>query len=121
MTEQIVAILIGWLIAASILIIQHLLWAGTSAQVRYLLGTGAICVGCSLTGAILENALLVIGPWAIASSGLVVLVIHWFEAEQVTKQRQARKTGELVGAARGLLQELNNDGQSSLEQTRSKN
>jgi bacteriorhodopsin len=119
-TEQIVAILIGWLITAAILVIQHLLWASTSAQVRYLLGTGAICVGCSLTGAILENPLLIIAPWAIASSGLVVLAIHWFEAEQVTKQRQARKTGELVGAARGLLKELQ-DGQSSMEQNRSRN
>lgn len=125
-THHLAAFLGGWVTTACLLVIQHLLWANTSRQVRYLLGTGAVCMGCSVAGAILDDAVLAVMPWAIASAGLIILVIYWFEGQQHERERGAQKNGEIIGMAKGLSQDIidrggRHDAEPGLEQTRRRN
>lgn len=123
MTQSLLAIAAGWLTTAAALIIQHLLWAETSRQTRYLLGGGALCAGCSAAGAVADNPLLAVAPWAIASAGLIILVVYWFEAQTEAAKQAAQKNGEIIGTAKGLRNELtkDHDGQSGMDKTRSRN
>jgi membrane protein implicated in regulation of membrane protease activity len=109
------AFLAGWLLAVALLALEHLLWKDAPRTVRYLLGAGTICAGCSLTGLILDDVVLTFGPWAIASAGLVIVAWTWIEGRTQASARAARRQGELVGAARGLTQELIQGGQGAAQ------
>jgi membrane protein implicated in regulation of membrane protease activity len=102
--------LAGWLLTIALLAIEHLLWKEAPRVVRYLLGAGALCLGCSLTGLILDDVLLVFGPWCIASAGMAIAVWTWIEARTQEQRKAARRQGEIVGAARGLTQDLIDQG-----------
>jgi hypothetical protein len=106
MTALFPAFLAGWLLTGAALIIEHLLWKTAPRLVRYLLGVGTVCTGCSVVGAILENLLLGIGPWVLASAGLVIVLMTWLDEQRAAREKHARTSGEIVGAARGLTQEL---------------
>jgi membrane protein implicated in regulation of membrane protease activity len=106
MTELIPAFAAGWLLTLALLIIEHLLWNDAPRLVRYLLGAGTLCVGCALAGAILDNPLLAFGPWVIASAGLVIVLMTWYDERTARQQQHAQKRGEVIGATRGLTQEL---------------
>ncbi len=126
MTHEITALAAGWLLTAALLIIEHLLWSKTTTETRYLLGGGAICAGCSLAGTIAESPLLAIGPWVIASGGLIILVLRWYEQQATHREHGAQKNGELIGAARGLTQEIidsggRHDAEPGMGQTRYRN
>lgn len=123
MTHQIPAFLIGWGATAALLIIFHLLFKNAHRTVRYLLGGGALCVGCSVAGAIVDSALLAFGPWVIASAGLIIAGWTWAEEQAKTDNVNARKNGQIVGMARGLKRELleGQDAQSGLDETGRRN
>lgn len=106
MTELIPPFVAGWLLTAALLVIFHLLFDDQVEEVRYILGAGAICTGCSLTGLLIDNPILTFGPWIVTSSGLVVIVMQWFERRARTRETNAQKSGEIVGIARGLTQEI---------------
>jgi bacteriorhodopsin len=96
----------GWIATAALLALMHLLWKDAPREVRYLLGGGAICGGCSLTGLVLDQALLTFGPWVISSSGLLIVAWTVYDRHHESARKAAQKQGEIVGAARGLTQEL---------------
>jgi hypothetical protein len=100
------AFLAGWALTFVLLALEHLLWRDAPRIVRYLLGAGTICTGCSVTGLIIDDALLAFGPWVIASAGMLIAVWTWIEGRAEAQQRAARRQGEIVGAARGLTQDL---------------
>lgn len=123
MIHQLTAFAAGWLVTAALLTLQHLLWRETSRQTRYLLGTGAVCTGCSVAGAVLDDAVLAVMPWAIASAGLLILVLYWFEGQADAKARAAQQNGEIIGMARGLSRELREgqDAESGMDEARRRN
>jgi membrane protein implicated in regulation of membrane protease activity len=96
----------GWLLTLTLLVIEHLVWKNTPRIVRYLLGAGTICTGCTLAGAVLDNAILAFGPWVIASAGLVVVLMTWQDERIARQQQHAQKRGEVIGAVKGLTQEI---------------
>lgn len=106
MTALIPAFLAAWLLTLALLAIEHLLWRDAARTVRYLLGAGTICAGCSLAGLILDDALLVFGPWVVASAGMLIAVWTWIEERTQEQRKTVRRQGELIGAAKGLTQEL---------------
>lgn len=112
MIQSVPAFLAGWIVTAALLAIEHLLWRDTPRLVRYLLGGGTLCVGCTIAGALLDNVYLAVGPWFIGSAGLIVVLMTWYDGHAVTRMAAARRTGEIVGAARGLTQELGDARQS---------
>lgn len=99
MTQFVPAFFVGWLLTMSLLVTFHQLWNDAIEEVRYGLGAGAICAGCSVAGLIIDSPILMFGPWVISSAGLVIVLIQWFE-------RRTRRHGELTGIARGLSEEL---------------
>jgi hypothetical protein len=115
--------LAGWALTLTLLIIAHLLWDRAPEEVRYALGVGAICLGCALTGLILDQPLLAFGPAVIASAGLVIVAIQHFERLADDKQRSAQKNGEIVGMAKGLARDLSegHDAQSGMDEARRRN
>lgn len=106
MTAFLPALLVGWILTACLLIIEHLLWKDTPRVVRYLLGGGALCCGCTVAGIIADDALLAAGPWAIASAGLIIVGWTWHEDRADRERTTVRRSGEVAGMARGLTQEL---------------
>jgi hypothetical protein len=124
-TQLYPAFVAGWLICVALLVIFHLVWRHAHRTVRYLLGAGAICTGCSVAGAIADSALLAFGPWIIASAGLSIALMTWLEEQSKTAKQNAQKNGEVIATAKGLKHELLNDrghdAQSDMEQTRSRN
>lgn len=106
MIHEIIPLGAGWLLTAALLVIEHLLWSETTTETRYLLGAGAICAGCTLAGLIAEDLLLAIGPWVVASPGLIIVAWRHVERQTTLREHSARKNGEIIGAARGLTQEI---------------
>lgn len=113
MTELIPAFAAGWLICLCLLSIFHLLWKHAHRTVRYLLGGGAICAGCAMAGAILDMPVLMFGPGCIASAGLIIALWTWIEERTDKKLKSAQKNGEIIGATRGLTQEIIDSGSHS--------
>lgn len=112
MADILPAVAVAWLVSVLAFWIEHANWKDAPRGVRYLLGGGTICAGCSVAGALLNDPLLAIAPWAIASAGLIVLFLMWLEGKEKKKTEQARRTGEIVASARGLTQEIIDAGQS---------
>lgn len=104
------AFLAGWAFTLALLIIFHLLFDTASEEIRYCLGAGAICVGCALAGLILNAPLLTFGPAVITSSGLIIIVWQHVEQRVRAHKTSAERRGEVVGMARGLTQELIDQG-----------
>jgi membrane protein implicated in regulation of membrane protease activity len=100
------AFIAGWLLTLVMLAVEHLLWKDTPRVVRYCLGAGTICAGCSLAGLLLDDPILAFGPWCIASAGVLTAAWTWYDDRAATQAKTAQKRGEIVGAARGLTQEL---------------
>lgn len=126
MIHQIIALGTGVALTAALLIIEHLLWSDTRIETRYLLGTGAVCAGCTLAGLIAEDLLLAIGPWVVASPGLLIIAWRHSERQAAERERGARKNGEIIGAARGLTQEIidsggRHDAEPGMDQARYRN
>lgn len=103
MNAYLPAIGAGFLLCLLLLIIFHLLFDGASEEVRYSLGAGSICAGCALSGLILDAPLLTFGPAIITSSGLVIIVWQYIERHSKARTERAHRSGEIVGAARGIL------------------
>ena len=104
--QYIIGGLIGWVVAGALLLIEHAYFDSEQEETRYMLGAGALCIGMSVAGVIAGSALLVIIPWAVASSGLVIVVIQWYERKAEAGRTTAQKRGEIIGAAKGLTQEM---------------
>jgi membrane protein implicated in regulation of membrane protease activity len=100
------AFIAGWLLTLALLAIEHLLWKDAPRVVRYCLGAGTICIGCSVAGSILDDPVLAFGPWFITSAGLLIVAWTWYDDRTQTTVKTAHKSGEVVGATRGLTQEL---------------
>lgn len=109
MTELLAPLFAGWIVCLSLLIIFHLVWNEAAEEVRYALGAGAILIGCAIAGLILEQPMLVIAPPVIASAGLAIPLIQWFERDTVRRAKIAEKNGIIIGTAKGLRQELTQD------------
>lgn len=103
MTALIPAFLAGWILTIALLAVEHLLWKDAHLVVRYCLGAGTICTGCSFAGLILDNPVLTFGPWVIASAGIVTAAWTWLDDRAEHKATKARRQGEIAGAARGIL------------------
>lgn len=112
MVELFPALAVTWLICALAFWIEHANWKDAPREVRYLLGGGTLCAGCSIAGALLNDVLLAILPWPIASAGLIVLLLMWLEGRDTKRAERAQRSGEIIGAARGLTQEMIDAGQS---------
>lgn len=103
MTALIPAFLAGWILTFALLAVEHLLWKDAHLVVRYCLGGGTICTGCSFAGLILNDPVLTFGPWVIASAGIVTAAWTWFEDRAKAREIAATRRGEITGAARGIL------------------
>lgn len=103
MITLIPAFLAGWLVCLALLIIFHLLWRHAHRIVRYMLGAGAICMGCTIAGAVLDDPVLTFGPWTIGSAGLLIALWTWLEDRTAEHTRKAQQRGEITGMARGIL------------------
>jgi len=99
------AFLAGWVLTFVLLAIEHLLWKDAPRVVRYCLGAGTICTGCTLTGLLLDNPILAFGPWCIASAGVLTAAWTWYDDRAKATLKTAQKRGEVVGITRGLTQE----------------
>lgn len=127
MTERLPAYLAGALICLGLLVIFHLVWKNAHRTIRYILGAGAICAGCTVAGIILDNADLAFGPWIVAFMGLAIALWTWLE-ERIEKGKQsAQENGELIGMAQWQIRDLKerggNDAQArpGMDETRSRN
>lgn len=125
-TEYIAPFLAGWALTLLLLVICHLLWNDVAEEIRYTLGAGAICLGCALTGLILNQPLLIFGPTVVTSAGLVIPLIQHFERGADKARHSAQKNGEIIGMTRGLSQDLidrggRHDAEPGMEQTRRRN
>jgi hypothetical protein len=101
------AFLTGWVATTALLALMHLLWKDALREVRYLLGGGALCAGCSLVALILDDPLLLVGPWIVGfPGGLLIVGWTWYERRYQADKHTAQRRGEIVGAAKGLTQEL---------------
>jgi membrane protein implicated in regulation of membrane protease activity len=105
-TVLIPAFLAGWVLTFVLLAIEHLLWKDTPRVVRYCLGAGTICTGCTLAGLLLDNPVLAFGPWTIASAGIITALWTWYDDRTQSAVKNAQKRGEIVGVAKGLTQEI---------------
>lgn len=104
--QYIIGCCIGWVLAAALLVVEHAYFDSEHEETRYMLGVGALCIGMSVAGIIADDVLFVIAPWVIASAGLVVVAIQWYERKTQAQARTAQKRGEVIGAAKGLTQEM---------------
>lgn len=103
-------IALAWLTTFAVMQAQHAYFRQLDFRVRYVLGAAAICVGCSAVGVLLENALLAVVPWIMASAGATVIVNYAAEERRERERRAAQQQGEIVGMTRGLTQELIDQG-----------
>lgn len=106
MIALIPAFLAGWILTVALLAIEHLLWKDAPRVVRYCLGAGTICTGCSFAGLILNDPVLTFGPWVIASAGIITAGWTWYDDRTKERMHKAQRAGEIVAAAKGLTQEL---------------
>lgn len=97
------AFVAAWVLTCALLAVEHLLWKDAHLVVRYCLGAGTICTGCSFAGLILNDPVLAFGPWVIASAGIVTAGWTWFEDRANERTKKAQRSGELIGAARNIL------------------
>lgn len=110
MTALLPAFVAGWLLTVALLAVEHLLWKDAPLVVRYCLGAGTICTGCSLAGLILNDPVLAFGPWVIASAGVLTAGWTWYDDRTKEHVKKAQRSGEIVAAARGLTQDLIDQG-----------
>lgn len=77
--SEFVAICIGCLVASLSLVSCHILfWGKGEPLVAYAIGTACLDLGLSVTGAILQNWLLIVVPWAVALVGGATVVLCWW-------------------------------------------
>ena len=81
------AFVAGFLLCLLLLVLFHVFFDTAPEEVRYCLGAGAICCGCSLTGYILGDERLMIGPWIVTFSG--VAIIAWQHVERQVEKKSA--------------------------------
>jgi membrane protein implicated in regulation of membrane protease activity len=124
-TERFPAYLAGTLLCIALLVIFHLLFKHAHRTVRYMLGMGAVCSGCTVAGVVLNNPDLAIGPWAIAFWGLIIALWTWVEERNEVGKQSAQKNGEIIGLAQRLIRDVKDDGaldgQSGLDEARRRN
>lgn len=106
MTQLYPAFIPAWLVSVALLALFHLLWKNTHRIVRYMLGMGAVCMGCTVAGSILNDPVLAFGPWFMASAGLPIALWLWIEERTEVGKKNAQKNGEIIGAAHRLSQDL---------------
>jgi hypothetical protein len=106
-TQQIIAIFAAaWLVTVLLLLLEHTYLRGLPRLWRYTIGTAAICLGLNLIGLLVEDVYLLVAPWFIASAGGVVVGAYAIRGMLKERDRQSRRSGEIVGMARGLNREL---------------
>ncbi|HEU5100639.1 MAG TPA: hypothetical protein VFU22_16530 [Roseiflexaceae bacterium] len=107
-------IAIGWLLAAALLLVEHIgLWGQTwrlKNPWTYLVGVLTLAVGW------IAWAMTAVGPvtpidavaniGAVSSAGAVVLVAYYVRGRLAQRDAQAAQQGEIIGMARGLHREL---------------
>lgn len=104
---QLLPIAVGaWLLTAALLVVEHAYFKDQGRIIRYILGGTALCLGTTLAGVLANDPLLVVFPWVILSSGVVIIGLTWWERERETANQNGQRRGEVVGMARGLRQEL---------------
>mgnify|MGYP001592537587 FL=1 len=104
---------LAWLATFASVQAMHAYFRHLDFRVRYVLGTIAICGGCTAAGIALENVLLAVVPWVLASAGATIIVNYAAEERRAKEQRAARQEGEIVGMTRSLTQELIDNGGAS--------
>lgn len=95
-----------WALVFALMQVAHVYWRDLDFRVRYVIGTAICCAGMTIAGLLLADALLMIVPWALTSAGATVLINYHVEAKRRERERAAQRHGEIVGAARGLTQEI---------------
>lgn len=103
-------IALAWLATFATVQAMHAYFRHLDFRIRYVLGTAAICGGCSAAGVALENALLAIVPWVLASAGATIIINYAAEARREREKNAARQEGEIVALTRGLTQEIIDNG-----------
>lgn len=102
-------IALAWLTTFGLLHLEHARWKHADFRVRYVMGMGTICLGCLGAGIALSNVFLAIVPGLLATSGLTILLSYANEEQAEHDKTAARKSGEVVGMARGLRRDLTQD------------
>lgn len=109
--QTVVAVVaLAWLATFAAVQAQHAYWRHLDFRIRYVLGTMALCGGCTAVGVALNDALLAIVPWALASAGATIIVNYAAEERREKEKKAAQQHGEVVGMTRGLTQDLIDQG-----------
>lgn len=103
-------IILSWLVTFAIIQAQHAYFRHLDFRVRYVIGCAAVCFGCTAVGILLDNPLLAVVPWVMASAGATIIVNYAAEERRARDERAAEQRGEIVGMTRGLTQELIDEG-----------
>ena len=96
----------AWALALALYQLAHALWRDLDFRVRYVIGAAVLCLCATVAGLLLGDVLLMIAPWVLASAGAAVLINYHYEAKRAERDTAARRQGEIVGAARGLTQDI---------------
>jgi hypothetical protein len=98
-----IAIGIGALVAGlSLFISHHAFWGKGHPIKAYIIGTFCLDLGSSVTGAILQNWLLVFTPWIVAAiGGAVVIWCWWRRGEREGWQKRDRDVERLLEGIEG--------------------
>ena len=106
MTQYLPAFLVTWIALAIALYAEHATWRELPFLWRYTIGLGTFCGGLALFGLLVDDVLLVVVPPFLATAGLVIIGLYRNEGALAARERAGRRSGEIVGAARGLRHEL---------------
>lgn len=98
--------LAAWIASIALMQLWHAIFRHLPFTWRYVIGAATICAACSFVGLVLDNALLAIVPWVIASAGATIIINYTVEANTARADEQARKAGELVGMTKGITRDL---------------
>jgi hypothetical protein len=128
--SHLLPIFIGWLAASLALIAEHIALLRQPWQLTppatYIVGVLTILGGCAIW-ALIEPAsvepLLALLAFAVISmgSGAWVLLLYWLDERSARARTQAARTAEIVGAAKGLTQEIIDRGSRGKDPSRHDN
>jgi hypothetical protein len=111
---QPVPIVIGWLLAAALLIAEHLGMWNQPWRLRrpwnYLVGVLTLATGWIAWAATAASPVTPIDAvaniGAVSTAGVVILIAYYVRGRLDQRDKQAQQQGELIGLARGIRRDL---------------